>query len=184
MSTVATLRPCPAGGQSWISARESRLRRRRWWGLLAFALAGQLLASAAAGQTYQSGDWVTECVAGTGTPECSIMVPFAKSENREKGAFALAVVLQTGDIGIVGQPSPVRATLRIDKNPPIECREAEHCLFPRDQSSAVIDQLNTASIILVDVFTAKTTFRFSLTARGYRAGLAEIRAWGYRLLPN
>jgi hypothetical protein len=164
-----------------LSARGIDLRRHLPRALFAVALAGQFVASAAAGQKYQSGDWITECEAGAGTPECSIMIPFSKSENGERGAFALAVVLQTGDIGIVGQPSPLRAVLHIGNNPPIECREPHYCLFPRDQSLAAIGQLNAASVILVDVLTAKTSFKFSLTTRGYQAGLAQIRAWGYRL---
>jgi hypothetical protein len=163
----------PAGG--------GRLRQNRLWGFLAFALAGQFVAgtAAAASQKYQSGDWITECEAGAGTPECSIMVPFSQNENGERGAFALAVMLSTGDIAIVGQPPPLRAVLHIGNNPAIECREPRQCLFPRDQSLVAIGQLSTASVILVDVLTAKRSFRFSLTARGYQAGLAQVRAWGY-----
>jgi hypothetical protein len=33
----------------------------------------------------------------------------------------------------------------------------------------------------VDVTTARSTFRFSLTPKGFQAGIAKIRAWGYRL---
>ena len=157
----------------------SRLRRLWRWGLCAFALAGQFAAGAAAGQKYQSGDWITECETGGGVPECSLMVPFSKTENGQRGAFALAVMMSTGDIAIVGQPVPVRAVLRIGNNPPIECRETQYCLFPREQSIAAIGQLSSTSVILVDVLTAKASFKFSLTTRGYQAGLAQIRAWRY-----
>jgi hypothetical protein len=135
--------------------------------------------AAAAGQKYQSDDWVTECEGGA-SGECSIIVPFWKVENGQKGSFALAVMLQTGDIGIVGQPPPLRATLRIDNHPPLECREPRQCLFPHSQGLAAIGLLGSASVLLIDVVTQKTTFRFSLTARGYQAGLAQIRAWNFR----
>lgn len=169
-----------SGGAPGFPIRAIHLRWPLLWGLFAFALTGQCDAgAAAAGQKYQSGDWITECEAGAGTPECSIMVPFSQNENGERGAFALAVMLSTGDIAIVGQPPPLRAVLHIGNNPAIECREPRQCLFPRDQSLVAIGQLSTASVILVDVLTAKRSFRFSLTARGYQAGLAQVRAWGY-----
>jgi hypothetical protein len=156
----------------------SRHRPRR---ILALALAGQFVAGVAlaAGQKYQSGDWITECETGGGSPECSLTVPFSRTEGDQRGAFALAVLVSTGDIAIVGQPAPIRAVLHIGNNPPIECREAQYCLFPRGQSLAAIGQLSTAPVILVDVLTAKASFKFSLTTRGYQAGLAQIRAWGY-----
>ena len=163
----------PAGG--------GRLRQNRLWGFLAFALAGQFVAgtAAAASQKYKSGDWITECETDSGAPDCSLMVPFSKTENGQKGAFALAVMMSTGDIAVVGQPIPVRAVLHIGANPPIECRGMQHCLFPRDQSIAAIGQISSASVILIDVLTAKASFKFSLTTRGYLAGLAQVRAWGY-----
>ena len=116
-----------------------------------------------------------------GAPDCSITVPFWQGERQRDGAFALVVMIQTGNIGIVGQPFPTRAVLRVDKNPPIECRQARYCVFPSAQSPAVLRQLKDAALILVDVFTAKGTFSFSLTPKGYQAGIAKIRAWGYRL---
>ena len=130
-------------------------------------------------QKYQSGDWITECETEGGAPDCSLMVRFSKAENGQKGAFALAVMVSTGDIAIVGQPVPVRAVLRIGNNLPIGCRETQYCLFPREQSIAAIGQISSASVILVDVLTAKASFKFSLTTRGYQAGLAQVRAWGY-----
>jgi hypothetical protein len=30
------------------------------------------------------------------------------------------------------------------------------------------------------VYTAKGAFDFSLTPKGFQAGIAQIRAWGYR----
>jgi hypothetical protein len=93
----------------------------------------------------------------------------------------MVVDLDSGMIGIVGQPYPVRAVLRIDKDLAIRCDEWRYCLFPPDQSLAAIKDLDVGSLILIDVYTARATFRFSLTTRGYRAGIAHLRAWGYRI---
>src|SRR5712671_444616 len=138
---------------------------------------------AAGGQKFRADEWITECDSGpsAGAPDCSITVPFWQTRGEPRGSFALVVMLQTGNIGIVGQPIPIRAVLRVDKNPPIECRETPYCVFPSAQAIAAVRQLKVGSLILIDVFTAKATFSFSLTAKGYQAGIAKIRAWGYRL---
>jgi invasion protein IalB len=137
---------------------------------------------AAADHKFQADEWITECDdVALGAPDCSITVPFWQTQDDQKGSFALVVMLQTGNIGIVGQPFPIRAMLRVDKNPPIECRQSRYCVFPGAQSLAVLKQLKIGSLILIDVMTAKTTFQFSLTPKGYQAGIAQIRAWGYSL---
>jgi hypothetical protein len=163
--------------------------RRAWLGLLLVALLrGQPIAPVSAGtmEKYQSDEWVTECEPepGTRTIRCSITAPFGAVQKGKEGSFALVVLLDAGYIGIVGWPFPVRAVLRIDKDLPIECTEWRYCLFPRNQSLAAIKELEVGSLILVDVFTARATFRFSLTPRGYQAGIAQIRAWGHRLPPE
>jgi hypothetical protein len=33
---------------------------------------------------------------------------------------------------------------------------------------------------LIDVFTAKAQFSFSLSPKGFQAGVAQMRAWGYQ----
>jgi hypothetical protein len=149
--------------------------------LLVIGASTVAVTAAAAKQMFQSDEWITECDTGTGARDCSITVPFWQGERQRDGAFALVVELPAGNIGIVGQPFPTRAVLRVDKNPPIECRQTRYCVFPRAQSMAVLRQLKDAALILVDVFTAKGTFSFSLTPKGYQAGIAKIRAWGYRL---
>ena len=135
-----------------------------------------------AGQKFRADEWVTECDSGpgAGAPDCSITVPFWQTRGVPKGSFALVVMLQTGNMGIVGEPFPTRAVLRIDKNPPIECREARYCVFPSMQALAVLKQLKTGSLVLIDVYTQKGEFSFSLTPKGFQAGIAQIRAWGYR----
>jgi hypothetical protein len=82
------------------------------------------LSWAAEGQNYRADEWITECDPGpsTGAADCSITVPFWQTRGDPSGSFALVVMLQTGNIGIVGQPFPVRAVLRVDKNPPARVR--------------------------------------------------------------
>ena len=151
-----------------------------------FSIQVFLLRPAIAKQTFRSDEWITECELGPGSgmPDCSITVPFWQARGDLDGSFALVVILQTGNIGIVGQPFPVKAVLRVDKNPPIECRQMRYCVFPSAQALAVTNQMKVGSLILIDVFTVKGTFSFSLTPKGYQAGMAKIRAWGYRLSPN
>ncbi len=132
---------------------------------------------------FRADEWVTECSAGPGShaADCSITVPFWQTGDDGKGSFALVVMLESGNVGIVGQPFPVRAVLRVDKNPPIECRTPRYCIFPTTQSLAAVKELGVASLVLIDVFTTKSHFVFSLTPKGYQAGVAQIRAWGYQL---
>jgi hypothetical protein len=140
------------------------------------------VASLAAGQKFRADEWITECDPSTrsGAPDCSITVPFWQTSGDPRGSFALVVMLQTGNIGIVGQPSPVRAVLRVDKNPPVECRQPRYCVFPSIHALSILKQFKIGSLILIDVDTEKGSFNFSLTPKGYQAGLAQIHAWGYR----
>ena len=151
--------------------------------ILAIVLCAQPGAARAAGVLkIRADEWITECDGSPGRiADCSITVPFWQTGNRGKGSFALVVMLQTGNVGIVGQPFPVRAVVRVDKNQPIECRQTRYCIFPASQALAIAKQLETGSLILVDVFTARSEFSFSLTPKGYQAGIAQIRAWGFRL---
>ncbi|HEY1259402.1 MAG TPA: hypothetical protein VGF34_09130 [Stellaceae bacterium] len=154
---------------------------RRTAAQLALALGTQFCAaSGLATQRFQADEWITECEPGT-RADCSITVPFWQIAHGQKGSFALVVTLPTGNIGIVGQPYPVRAVLRVDKNPAIECRETRYCIFPTARAAAVVEQLATGALVLIDVYTAHGAFSFSLTPKGYQAGIAQIRAWGYRL---
>jgi hypothetical protein len=164
----------------WRSARFPR------WLVLSLALATFLLSfphMAVAAQRFQADDWITEC---GGRPDdndadCSLTVPFWQTTYGGNGSFALVVMLQTGNVGIVGSPQPLKAELRVDKGAAATCRGSRYCVFPAVQSLAVVKQLANASLILIDVFTAKTQFRFSLSPKGYQAGIAQIRAWGYQL---
>jgi hypothetical protein len=151
--------------------------------LLMFCAWPLAAAPAPAAQTSRSDEWITECDPGghAGAADCSITVPFWQTERGRDGSFALVIMLQTGNVGIVGRPFPVRAVLRIDKNPAVECRQTRYCIFPTDRAVAVVNELETGSLILIDVYTANAAFRFSLTPKGFQAGIAQIRAWGYRV---
>jgi hypothetical protein len=140
--------------------------------------------SAFAGQRFQADEWITECNGKPGGGDCSITVPFWQTGDEGKGSFALVVMLQTGNIGIVGTPVPVRAVLRVDKNAAVTCSGARYCIFPTAQSLALIKQLDIGSLILIDVFSAKSRFSFSLSPKGYQAGVTQIRAWGYQMSAN
>jgi len=62
--------------------------------------------------------------------------------------------------------------------------QTRYCIFPGAQALMAVKQLKVGSLILIDVFTAKGTFSFSLTPKGYQAGIAKIQAWGYRPFPG
>src|SRR5258708_35219226 len=149
----------------------SRGRRLRTAIILFLTLSAQTsgLSWATEGQKYRADEWITECDPGpsTGTSDCSITVPFWQTRGDPSGSFALVVMLQTGNIGIVGQPFPVRAVLRVDKNPPIECRQTPYCDFPSAQAIAAVRQLKGGALIFIDVITGKAMVSFRLTRNGY-----------------
>jgi len=165
----------------------ARWLRRRRRSAVALAFGAWMLCCAAGGASatlqFQADEWITECDGSLGRPaaDCSITVPFWQTGNDGKGSFALVVMLETGNVGIVGQPVPVKAVLRVDRNPPIECRATRYCIFPTTQSLSAVKELGVGSLVLIDVFTTRSHFTFSLTPKGYQAGVAQIRAWGYRL---
>jgi hypothetical protein len=170
---------------AWVpSASTGPLAWCRALAIVGLVLAAQpgAPATASAALRFRADEWITEC---DGRPDragdCSITVPFWQPGTTNKGSFALVVMPQTGNVGIVGEPYPERAVVRIDKNPPAECRQARYCVFPAAEAVAVVKELETGSLILIDVFTAKGDFSFSLTPKGYQAGIAQIRAWGVDL---
>jgi hypothetical protein len=59
---------------------------------------------AAAGPRYRADEWITECdsAPNVGAADCSITVPFWQTQREIKGSFALVIMLQTSNIGIVG----------------------------------------------------------------------------------
>jgi hypothetical protein len=159
--------------------------RRLSAAVLVFAAWTLLGAAGATSATlrFRADEWVTECGGGLGSPatDCSITVPFWQTGDDGKGSFALVVMLETGNIGIVGQPVPVKAVLRIDRNPPIECRATQYCIFPTAHSLSAVRELGVGALVLIDVFTTRSHFAFSLTPKGYQAGVAQIRAWGFQI---
>ena len=85
---------------------ESHGRRLRTAIILFLTLSAQTsgLSWATEGQQYRADEWITECdpAPSTGAPDCSITVPFWQTRGDPSGSFALVVMLQTGNIGIVG----------------------------------------------------------------------------------
>jgi hypothetical protein len=170
-----------------LAAGGSRNARHRLAGVALAATAAILdLAGGARGELrYQADEWIAECSGVPGSRgSCSITVPFWEAGDSGKGSFALVVMLQTGDVGLVGTPPPVRAVLRVDSNPQAVCQGQRYCIFPAAQSLAVLRELEHADLILIDVDTAKGQFSFSLSPKGYAASVAQIRAWGYALNTN
>jgi hypothetical protein len=157
----------------------SRLEQQILWVIMAFLLWSP---PALAMQRYQADEWIAECGNRAAQGTCSIMVPFWQTAVGGQGSFVLVIMLQTGNVAIVGTPAPVKAVLRVDKGLPATCQGGRYCIFPAAQSLAIVRQLAKASLILIDVFTAKAEFSFSLSLTGYRAGIAQIQAWGYQVI--
>ena|SRR5436305_8326206 len=149
-------------------------------GVLLFLLP---LAGAAEVIKFQSDDWITECDTAHETPEddCSIIGVFRNTTPEGvKGSFSLLADLKNNQVAVVGEPPPIRASLRIDRSPALVCAGTPHCIFSSSDAESIARQLQAGSLLLIDVFTAKGLIRFSLNTKGYRAGLAKIYAYGYR----
>jgi len=145
---------------------------------------GFVLATAANAQTlrFQADDWVAECGVSQGAdPECSIIGVFGSTNTAgPKGSFSLLVDLRNRLVAVVGNPFPSRASIRVDKNPPMECRGDRYCIFSNADAENIVRQLKSGSLVLVDVFAGKSLFRSSLSTKGYRADLDKIHAQGFR----
>jgi invasion protein IalB len=132
---------------------------------------------------FAADDWVTECDTAheTVNDDCSIIGVF-RDRSRQGGtaSFSLLIDLKNKLVAIVGEPTPTGSNLRIDKNAGMQCHGTPYCIFAYSDVDNIIQQLRTGSLILIDVFTGKGAFRFSLSAKGYRTGLAKLHAQGYR----
>jgi hypothetical protein len=130
-----------------------------------------------AGFEVKTDEWITECDVQRASGDCSIIGVFrGTSRNRTKGAFSLAVDFQSGMVAVVGTPNPVKATIRVDKHPPIECVGERYCFVSSIDSQTLVRDLVSSNIILLDVSTARDTFLLSMTAQGFQAGLNKILA--------
>jgi hypothetical protein len=124
----------------------------------------------------QAGDWTTECEVEKPSGDCSIIgVVKGNGASGAKGSFALAIELRTGQVALLGKPDPVKATIRVDGNSPAACTGAP-CLMPSGQAEALIGQLSTGRLVLIDLFSRTDVFRLSITTQGFRSGLAKIQA--------
>jgi hypothetical protein len=153
---------------------EGGCRRRVILLLAALALLAQAAPSAAA-EKFQADEWHAECEGVAARGNCSIIGKFRS--HRNDGSFALALDLRSGVLAIVGDPPPLAATLQIDRNPRMRCSGPRYCLFALDASAAAARQLAAGSIALIDVETKNGVLRSSLSTKGYRAALAQVRSW-------
>src|SRR3954447_4870990 len=131
---------------------------------------------------FRADDWIIECDTAhqTANDDCSIIGVFRRAlPDGARGSFSLLVDLKSRQLAVVGEPVPARANLRIDKNQAVRCTGIQ-CTFSNTDAETVIRQLQYGSLILIDVFTAKSVFQFSLSTKGFQAGMAKIQAMGYR----
>lgn len=157
-----------------------RCRRVGYGSIVVLAAALALMAHTApstAAEQFRADEWRAECEGSAPGTDCSIIVKFRPYRN--DGSFALALDLRSGVLAIVGDPSPLAATLQIDRHPKIRCAGPRYCLFAVNDSAAAAGQLAAGSIALIDVETKNGVFRSSLSTKGYRAALAKIRSWRY-----
>jgi hypothetical protein len=135
----------------------------------------------AAEVTFQADNWTAECQIG-GAPravngDCSVTGVFQDIDvGSAAGSFALLVALQPPAVAVVGQPAPLRAVLRIDAYPEFHCAGTRYCIFPAADTKEIVRELSRGALILVDIATAKSVYRASLSTLGFRAGWAKIRA--------
>jgi hypothetical protein len=141
------------------------------------AILGLILnaAPSKAAEQFQADQWRAECEGAVPGTDCSIIVTFRPT--RLDGSFALALNMQSGVFAIVGEPTPLAATLQIDDFPKIRCSGPRYCLFPVPDSAAAASQLAFGRIALVDVETKNGVLHSSLSTIGYRAALAKIWSW-------
>jgi hypothetical protein len=140
-------------------------------------------ASSGAALRYQADQWQTECDVAheTADRDCSIIGVFRNTlPDGTKGSFSLLVDITNSRVVLVGQPSPAKATIQVDKNPPLACSATPHCIFSAEDSAAITSELAAGSLVLIDVFVANHVFRASLSTKGYRASIVKIFAQGVR----
>jgi hypothetical protein len=154
---------------------------RRLAAAAAAALAACAGVATAAEITFQADNWTAECRIGGQRRaidgDCSVTGVFQDiAVGSAAGSFALLVALQPPAVAIVGRPPPLRGQLRIDGNPEFRCAGTRYCIFPPAETQRIIREMSRGALILVDIATAKSTYRASLGTQGFRASLAKIRA--------
>jgi len=157
---------------------------RRALGWIAAAAAATVpwtAAAFAADLTFQADNWTAECQIGGQQRaidgDCSVTGVFQDIDaGSAAGSFALLVAVQPPAVAIVGQPFPLRGRLRIDANPEFHCAGPRYCIFPPADTREIIRELSRGSLVLVDIATVKGAYRASLSATGFQASLAKIRA--------
>jgi hypothetical protein len=143
---------------------------------------GLIRAAPAAPIKLQADDWVTECDTRheTADGDCSIIGVFRNtSTGGPKGSYSLLVDLKNGRVAVVGEPTPMRSTLRIDKFPALEWAGTPYCIFASTDAAIIRRELAIGFEILADVASNKGISRASLSTKGYNVGLAKVRAGGW-----
>src|SRR5690242_10496462 len=128
---------------------------------------------------FEADTWVGECGAAAGS-DCSIIGVFKSANAGPTGSFSLLVDLRNRMVAVVGKPPPSKATIRIDKNPALECQGGPYCIFSATDAEAIFHQLKLGSLVLIDVLAGKNVFWASISTKGYQAALGKIRAQRFR----
>ena len=125
---------------------------------------------------FQADNWEVDCELDNTETDCSIIAALkANTTSTTNGSFALAIELRTGLVALVGKPEPVKAIMKVDKNPAAECTGSP-CVVPNGQAKTLIAQLSVGRLLLVDVVSQKEVFRLSTSTTGYRSSFAKIQA--------
>jgi hypothetical protein len=137
--------------------------------------------NAAAGQIFVSGNWRVDCEFDRMTDKTRCMVKLQVYQASPKGGFAMVVGPGTASpyVSLIGIPSILFVTARVDRNPALSCKGPEFCNFSPADSAAITRELASASEVLLQVATAPTIYDFTQDARGYRECLAKVREWGF-----
>ena len=170
------------------SMRRPQMHIRHFrFGICFLALFAQVLVlpSATGQQTFRSDEWITECEAapGKGAPDCSITVPFWQARAGRGGSFALVVMLQTGSIGIVGQPFPEKAVLRVDKTRPSSADRCDTVSSPAPKPRRRRPTKGCVAHIDRCVYGQRNV-QLQFDAEGVPGGNGENPCMGVSLLPG
>ena len=147
--------------------------------LALLAAAGPALAAPPA--AFVSGNWRVDSEFDRMTDKTRCLVKLEVHQASPTGVFAMLVTPGAVPpyVSVVGKPSILFVTIRVDRNPALSCKGPEFCNFSPADSAAIIRELGSASEVLLQVATAPTIYDFTQDARGYRECLAKIREWGF-----
>ena len=97
------------------------------------------------------------------------------------GSFSLIVEPAAGSFAVVGEPDVISAQVRADRLDGIACVGPSCILKP---AAEFVAGLGSADNLMLQVTGRRGgSFEFSADLAGYRAGLAQIKAWGHATMP-